>query len=99
MKLYKRVKIKKTDGEWTAINKKINGRTFSSYVNSRIQKLNDDFKKCPECITPASGNRIEKVHYVNPSVYESLTLISFKMGISASEVVDRFIINPLLQPE
>lgn len=98
-----RIKVNKTKEEWELINKKIlsSGKSnFHSFMQSKISELDNKFKKCEECVTPATnGIKKERAHYVNSEMYRTLKLISIRMGISESTVIDRFIINPLLQPE
>lgn len=55
-----------------------------------------EYEECPDCKTKANGDRTEK----RPSVYnhqiKKLKKIGDKMGLSPSKVVDRLIIEPLL---
>lgn len=96
-----KVRVNKTEGEWEIINQKIKSsgkRDFNTFMQSRLSEIATRFNNSPESITNAAGRRIEKCHYVNPDIYKTLKLISFKMQISESTVVDKLIINPILHP-
>ena len=76
-----------------------NGRLdYSTFLHGRMRKLITTFNDCPDCITVAEGDKKSRANRVSDDVYEKLTLISLKMKIDESTVIDRFIIQPLLLP-
>ena len=99
----KRIKVTKTQAEWDLLNQRVKEsgkRDFNTFMYVKLRELNTKFNQCPECVTVANGGvKIEKVHYISPDVYKTLTLIAFKMGVSPSTVVDKIILTPLLKLE
>ena len=98
-----RLLIKKTEGEWQLIEKKLKelpGRedvTFNTYMRTEARKMLKKFDQCPNCITPAKGDIKEKRPRVTDETYEKLQIIADRMKINVCDVIEDFIINPLLQ--
>lgn len=71
-----------------------------SYLTREIGKLVRTFNKCPDCVTPAFGDRIVLEYFVNDiEKYQTLQQISFLLNRSVSSMVDDFFIAPLLKPQ
>jgi hypothetical protein len=98
----KQIIISKTKGEWAYIQEKLlelgSKTTLASYITCESKKLHEKFKECPDCISPASGERIENRPYIPITTYQKLEPIALKMGIPVSAVIDRLIISPILLP-
>lgn len=96
-----KVYITKTEGEWQTIDEKISksGYEFSKYINRQISLINIQFRDCPNCVTPASGEKKQRQHYVPPHLYTTLELLSEQMKIPVSTIIDRLIIIPLLHQQ
>jgi hypothetical protein len=95
----KSVVIKKTEGEWEVIEKKIEclGRkNLSNFLRCEIIKLNRRFTECPNCVSPSSGEKVTKRPYIPITVYKDLEKIAIKMQVPVTVVIDRLIITPIL---
>lgn len=98
-----RIFITKTKGEWQAIviilselRKKAG---LPSYVRNESSRLIRDFKDCPDCITPAEGEKVQREFCIPDDEYEELLKIAEKMKITVSSVIDDLVISPLLLPK
>lgn len=98
-----RIFITKTKGEWEAVNiilSELRKRArLSKYVRNESLRLVRDFKECPNCITPADGDKVKMQFLIPDNEYEELKLIAEKMKISVSSVIDDLVISPLLLPK
>ncbi len=95
----KRIKINKTEGEWLIINAHIKNsgkRDFNTFMQKKLFELSKKFNEDPESIPYIGGDKTQKIHYINPETYKMLNMISFRMQLSESVVVDKLIITPLL---
>lgn len=93
-----RICITRTQGEWDIIVAGMkNG--LSHYIRMECSTLIDDFKDCPLCITPASGDKIERQFRIPDDVYKELEKISKTAQRPISSIIDDFIISPLLLPK
>lgn len=97
----KRIKIFRTKGEFDFIEERVKelGKTdWHFYMRCELHKLEKKFNECPNCITPAEGEKVEKVHYVSDETYDMLLKLAKVMDKTPSLIVDEFIIMPLLRP-
>lgn len=97
-----RIKITRTSGEFILIDEtvKASGKPdMNTYLRFEIRKLTKQFNICPECVIAASGEKIEKVHYVPKEEYAVLLKISDIMKKPISSIIDDFFICPLLAPK
>jgi hypothetical protein len=95
----KRIYLWRTEGEWEVLEAKIKelGKTsFSSYLRSEIPKLQAILNECPDCITPAKGERKEKIISITEESFNTIKEISEKMHTGMASVIDEFLITPLL---
>ena len=97
-----RITICRTVGEMEFIRERLKemGRSeIRPYLTSKISNLVDTYNKCPDCITPAWGDRQQLEYFVRDRrTYQTLKQISFLLQKSVSAVVDDFIIAPILAP-
>lgn len=99
---YSRVTISRTQGEWAEIEKRIKelGKSdINGYLRGEIHKLYKQFKECPVCITPASGDTVTKQHCVPNDIYASLVELANTMNKPVNSVIEDLFIAPLLLPE
>lgn len=93
------VKIIRTQGEWTAIDKKIKDmgiRNIRTHIKYQTIRLAKQFDECENCITKANGSKHRKTFYFDEYCMKFLELVALKMKKPLSSVVDDLIINPLL---
>lgn len=97
----RRIKLYRTAAEWEIIRDRIKetGKSeLNAYIRSEINKIMIKYNECPLCVTPAKGNKKQKVYCINPEAYEMFQEISKKMGKPVASIIDDFIIAPLLIP-
>jgi hypothetical protein len=92
------LRLKKTKAEWEFLERN-NYKNLDRFLRSEIDKLVTKFNKCPNCISKAGGEPVEKRPRIHRTQYEQIEIIAKKMKISPSRVIDRLIIAPLLMPE
>lgn len=98
-KEFTQLTIRKTEGEWEIIEshiKNVNKKTLASFLISEIKKLHEKYEKCPRCVTHASGVSMKKKPRIPRETFSKLHELSMWMDVSATEVMTRFIIDPLL---
>lgn len=91
--------ITKTRGEWDLIYDKIGKKKLTNFIRSEVRKLGNAYEKNPLVVCPADGEKIDKRPYIPQDSYDKLKIISQKMKIPVSSVVDKLIIQPLLHPD
>lgn len=97
----KRIKIRKTEGEFSAIDRRVRelGKPdLNAYLRSEIYKLEKEIDRCPECITEGTGDekKKERAHYISIETYAQLLKLKRRMRKPISSIIDDFIILPLL---
>lgn len=99
----KQISITRTKGEWLIIKKKIypddekGMMKLSKHIKKEVLKVKNKLKEVPEDVICLGGEKIEKRPYLPTHIIEDIKLIALKMQVSESTVIDRLIINPLLQ--
>lgn len=99
MRQTKQLSISKTKGEWELINKIVSDsgkKNLNDFLKCEVVKLKKQYDDCPQCITKANGRKVEKRPYLPISIYCHLEILALKMKIPESAVVDKLIIQPLL---
>lgn len=91
--------IVRTEGEWKAIEQRINKSDLNSYLRCELSKLNTKYKECPGCVTHADGELKRKEYLIAADVYQTLELLSIQMKRPISTIIDNLLINPLLLPD
>lgn len=90
----------KTEGEWDAIEKaisKMGRKNLNKFIRTEANKLGNAYIECPDCITQASGEKLEKRPKIPIESYKKLEKIAKRMDVKVSTVIDILIILPLLQ--
>lgn len=95
-----RISITRTVGEWERIEERLEEMqkgNVSSYINNKVNKLANQFKECPDCVTPAEGDKIIKQFCVtNKNTQLILQKISKKIKRPIASLIDELYISPLL---
>lgn len=97
-----RIYINRTEAEWQQIDqeveKMLNGRAdFYSYVRGSMYALHKNYNKCQPCVTIADGEKITRsISLEDKNIYDTINTIASKMKCAKNQVVDRLIIQPLL---
>lgn len=95
----KRILISRTEGEWRYIMKavKATGSTnIDSFLRKEITKLGKRFEECPDCVSPAEGEKQKRCYRISDEAHSFLSAASKVMNKPISTIVDELIINPIL---
>jgi len=92
----KLLSITRTEEEWKAIYNRIGDKKFSVYVRGEIFKLKRKIEEHPENITSCLGENIEKRLSLPITVHDELDRLATKLGLDPGNLVNRYIISPLL---
>lgn len=98
-----RIKIFRTEGEFEYIDgliQKMGRQDFNKYLQTELRKLANTYRGCPNCITTAKGDKIERVVRVDEGTHFALSKLSLQMrkGHCIGSVADELVITPLLLP-
>lgn len=102
MKVTKQISVSKTEKQWGIIQTKIDEsgkKTLTAYVRCEILKIK---KVIPEQNYYQQNDKItivEKRPCLPNHLYDQLIPLAVKMEMSVSNLVENFIINPLLTPD
>jgi hypothetical protein len=97
----RRVKLYRTEAEWAVIDKKIKDAgkaNFNAFLRSEINRIKIMYGECRLCVSPADGNKKQKVYCIDEQTYKIFEEISKRMQKPIASVVDDFFIAPLLKP-
>lgn len=101
MNARRRIKITKTQGEWEAIDAyladEIN-REWSIFWRKKMASLVEAYKKCPNCVVPATGEKIHRFVEIPEAQYQLLLSMSLTHNTSMSDIADKFALLPILHP-
>jgi len=102
------IRIVKTQGEWDMIIKKIvphnnQGQCLlhlSIYIRRKVLKIKNLLEEIPEdSVLWMAGDKLTKRPYIDNEIMADIKLIATKTKLTETEVIDRLIITPLLQPQ
>lgn len=94
-----KVKLYRTRAEWEVVKNKMTKKSLTSFIRCEIKKIAEKHNECPNCVTPAEGEKIEKKFEIDAETYAIFEEIAKKMRKPVASVIDDFIIVPLLIPE
>lgn len=102
MKKRYRIKISRTEGEWKLVDRMIpdfseNG--WSVFWKKHIADLRESYRKCPQCITEAFGEKQTRSVELTEGQYAVLKDIADKMKKPITSVLDELILSIVLRPE
>ena len=97
-----RISITLTEGEWAIIKSKIspndcNLQKFTLHIRKEVLKVKNKMNVNPESVVCFGGIKIEKRPRLDQHTVKDLQFIALKMGVSLTDVLEIFIINPLLK--
>ena len=102
------IRIIKTQGEWNMILNKIvpTGNQehsllhLSIYIRRKVLKIKNLLEEIPEdSVLWMAGDKLTKRPYIDNEIMADIKLIALKTKLTETEVIDRLIITPLLQPQ
>lgn len=100
------IRICKTKGEWDMILKKIVPHDdqplihLSIYIRRKVLKIKNLLEEVPEnSVLWMAGEKEVKRPYIDNEILADIKLIAIKTKLTETEVIDRLIITPLLQPQ
>ena len=92
-------------GEWNLILSKITpaGETsmqsLSKHIRREVLKVKNKLKEVPESVTWMGGEKKIMRPYIDNTILDDINHIAIAMRLPESDVIDRLIITPLLQPQ
>jgi len=99
------IRITRTVGEWNLIFKKITppGKppliSLSKFIRREVLKVKNRLNDVPESVTWMGGEKKSMRPYIDNTIIEDIKHIATAMQVPESDVIDRLIITPLLQPQ
>lgn len=106
MRSTKPLSISKKKKEWGIIDRVVNNsiekkvkNKLSFYLRSEIIKLKRCFDECEECLSRGRGEPIRRRPLITRVEYDMLIEMSKKLNMEPSEIIERFIIDPMLLQE
>lgn len=94
-----RLELNFTERQWWILEKNlslVNKKSLNNYIISEADRIKSILDDCPDCVKAPDG-KIKKRPGIPVATYVKIKKIASKLNMSYVDVVEKIIINPLLQ--